>query len=202
MRRVAHVLHALIQEMRIGPPYVLVGQSWGGNYIRAFYDQYPSEVVGMVFIDANTGRGPTREEKAAVLPANERAAALEPPVLPRIPDEVSAGLRAEFEEIGREMMNDGRESRSLRPVSGIPVAVVVATPPGRLQGSAGPIVRLMIQSELEWVLTTPNGILVTANHVGHHVHKDDPSLVARLIKHVLDHVGVPTRDQRVGQRQR
>lgn len=79
---------------------------------------------------------------------------------------------------------------------GIPVAIMVATPPGRLKGNGGAVARLQIEHELEWVLTTPNGILVTANHVGHWVHRDDSALVARLVKHVLDHVGVTTRDLR------
>jgi pimeloyl-ACP methyl ester carboxylesterase len=196
MRRVARVLHALLQQTRIAPPYVLVGQSWGGNYIRAFVDQYPNEVVGLVFLDAATGVGPTREEKAAVLPPELRAAALAPPALPPMPPNIPDGLRAEFEEIGKEMISDGQESRTLRPISGIPVAIVVATPPGRLKGNGGAVVRLQIEHELEWVLTTPNGILVIANHVGHWVHRDDPALVARLIKHVLDHAGVATRDLR------
>jgi pimeloyl-ACP methyl ester carboxylesterase len=196
MRRVARVLHALLQEARIAPPYVLVGQSWGGVYIRAFLDQYPTEVAGMVFLDATTGMGPTRAEKAAVLPAELRAAALAPPVLPPMPPNISDGLRAEFEEIGKELVNDGQETRTLRPIAGIPVAAVVATPPGRLRGNGGAVVRLEIERELEWILAVPNSIYVTANHVGHWVHRDDPTLVARLVKHVLDHVGVAPRDLR------
>jgi pimeloyl-ACP methyl ester carboxylesterase len=202
MRRVAFVLHALLDRARVGPPYVLLGQSWGGNYIRAFYDLYPNEVVGMIFVDAETGIGPTREERAAVLPADQRAAALAPPVLPPMPPNIPAGLRAEFEEPGKEMISDGAEARTLRRVSGIPVAVVMATPPGRLRGNGGAVTRLTIRHTSDWVLTLPNAIFVTANHVGHHVHVDDPPLVARLVEHVLDHVGVRTRNERVGQPQR
>jgi pimeloyl-ACP methyl ester carboxylesterase len=186
LRRVARVLHALLQETRVAPPYVLVGHSWGGNYIRAFFDLYPNEVVGLVFIDADTGMGPTREEKAAVVPPENRAETLAPPVLPPIPPNTPTGLRAEFEQIGKEMVSDGAETRTLRPVSGIPVAVIVATPPARMRGISGAITRLMIQHDLELVLPSPNGILVTAN-VGHAVHEHDPVLVAHAIQHVLDH---------------
>jgi pimeloyl-ACP methyl ester carboxylesterase len=192
LRRVGRVLHSLLQEAKIPPPYVLVGHSWGGNYIRAFYDQFPSEVVGMVFIDAATGVGPTRAEKAAVLPPERRAEALAPPVLPQIPASVPPGLRAELEEVGKEMVSDGAESRTLRPITGIPVAIVIATPPGRLKGDGGPIVRLGIQKDLELALAAPNGMLVTANHVGHAVHQRDPELVIGLIHHVLRHAGKPT----------
>jgi len=196
MRRVARVLHALLQEAQIAPPYILVGQSWGGVYIRAFLDQYPTEVAGMVFLDATTGMGPTREEKAAVLPAELRAAALAPPVLPPMPPNISDGLRAEFEEIGKELVNDGQETRTLRPIAGIPVAVLNSAAPGRLRGPDSATRWLTIERELEWILTAPNSIYIAANHVGHWVHRDDPTLVARLVKHVLDHVGVKSRDLR------
>jgi pimeloyl-ACP methyl ester carboxylesterase len=186
MRRVAQVLHSLLQEARIAPPYVLVGHSWGGNYIRAFFDQYSEEVAGLVFIDAATGVDPTREEKAAVVPPANRAETLASPVLPPIPPDTPAGLRAEYEEIGKEMIGDGEESRSLRRVSGVPLGIVVATPPGRMQGASGAITRLMIQRQLELAMSVPNGVFVTAN-VGHNVHDHEPALVAFLVRHVLSH---------------
>jgi pimeloyl-ACP methyl ester carboxylesterase len=188
LRRVARVLHTLLAQTEIGPPYVLVGHSWGGNYIRAFYDQYPGEVVGMVFVDAETGVGPTREQRAAALPPDQRAAAMAPPALPPIPPNTPAGLRAEFEQIGKEMISDGAESRTLRPVSGIPIAAVVATPPGRMRGNSGAVTRLAMTHVSDWVLASPNGLFVAASHVGHFVHVDDPALVAGLVKHVLDRV--------------
>jgi pimeloyl-ACP methyl ester carboxylesterase len=186
MRRIAQVLHSLLGEAHIPPPYVFVGHSWGGNYIRAFFDQYPSEVVGLVFIDAPTGADPTREEKAAVVPPENRAETLAPPVLPPLPPDTPAGLRAELEEVGKEMINDGKESRSLRPVAGVPIGIVVATPSGRMQGVSGAITRLIIQRHLELAMSVQNGILVTAN-VGHNVHDHEPGLVAYLVQHVLNH---------------
>lgn len=173
-------------------PYVLLGHSWGGNYIRAFLDQYPTEVVGLVFIDASTGTDPTREEKAAVVPPENRAATLAPPVLPPIPPDTPPGLRAEFEEIGKEMISDGQESRSLRPVSGVPIAIVVATPPARMKGPSGAITRLMIQRQFELAMSVQHGLLVTAN-VDHNVHDHEPSLVAFLVQYVLNHPQGPSK---------
>ena len=42
------------------------------------------------------------------------------------------GLRAEYELIGFEMVNDYPEARSLRLPTGVPVVAVLAAPPGRL----------------------------------------------------------------------
>jgi len=48
---VAQNLHAILEELKISPPYILVGHSLGGVYIRAFAGIYPTEVVGLAFID-------------------------------------------------------------------------------------------------------------------------------------------------------
>lgn len=44
-------LHRLLTAASIAPPYVLVGHSMGGMYVRQYADAYLSEVVGMVLVD-------------------------------------------------------------------------------------------------------------------------------------------------------
>jgi pimeloyl-ACP methyl ester carboxylesterase len=51
--RIAAELHTLLGNAAIPGPYVLVGQSFGGLYVRVFADQYPDEVAGLVFVDAS-----------------------------------------------------------------------------------------------------------------------------------------------------
>lgn len=45
-------LHTALQKAGIAPPYILVGQSFGGFLVRAFARYYPTEVVGMVLVEA------------------------------------------------------------------------------------------------------------------------------------------------------
>lgn len=90
-------------------------------------------------------------------------------------------------------ISDGAEARTLKPISGIPVGILRATPPGRMRGDSGAITRLIIQPDLDLALSAPNGILITANHVGHFVQKDDPALTVKLIAHVLEHVAIDSR---------
>jgi pimeloyl-ACP methyl ester carboxylesterase len=45
-------LHTLLERAGVAGPYVLVGHSSGGNYVRVFADRYPDEVAGMVLVDA------------------------------------------------------------------------------------------------------------------------------------------------------
>jgi pimeloyl-ACP methyl ester carboxylesterase len=46
-------LHTALQHAGIGGPYVLAGHSYGGLVVRAFADEYPDEVVGLVLVDAS-----------------------------------------------------------------------------------------------------------------------------------------------------
>jgi pimeloyl-ACP methyl ester carboxylesterase len=47
----AQALHTLLRNANAPAPYVLVGHSFGGLYVRMFAEMYPTEVVGMVLIE-------------------------------------------------------------------------------------------------------------------------------------------------------
>ena len=52
-KQIARELHTLLANAGIDGPYVLVGQSFGGLYVRMYDDMYPKEVAGMVLVDAS-----------------------------------------------------------------------------------------------------------------------------------------------------
>ena len=45
-------LHTLLERAGVPGPYVLVGHSSGGPYVRVFAARYPDEIAGMVLLDA------------------------------------------------------------------------------------------------------------------------------------------------------
>jgi pimeloyl-ACP methyl ester carboxylesterase len=45
-------LHTLLERAGIDGPYVLVGHSSGGVYVRVFADRYPDDVAGIVLLDS------------------------------------------------------------------------------------------------------------------------------------------------------
>ncbi|HWI63011.1 MAG TPA: alpha/beta hydrolase, partial [Symbiobacteriaceae bacterium] len=49
---IAGDLHALLEKAGLPGPYILVGHSLGGYYVRLFAARYPAEVAGMVLVDA------------------------------------------------------------------------------------------------------------------------------------------------------
>jgi pimeloyl-ACP methyl ester carboxylesterase len=50
----ARELHTLLQVIHAGPPYVLVGHSYGGMITREFAALYGHQVAGMVLLDASS----------------------------------------------------------------------------------------------------------------------------------------------------
>jgi pimeloyl-ACP methyl ester carboxylesterase len=67
--QIATELHAALQAAGVGGPYVLVGHSFGGLYVRMFADRYPEEVGGLVFVDPthpDQGLRAAREGEAMV----------------------------------------------------------------------------------------------------------------------------------------
>ncbi len=52
-QQIAGELHTLLGNAGIDGPYVLVGHSFGGLYVRMYADLYPNEVEGMVLVDSS-----------------------------------------------------------------------------------------------------------------------------------------------------
>jgi len=50
-------LHLLLHTAQIAQPFVLVGASMGGAYVRAYQRRFPEQVVGMVLVDATHDEG-------------------------------------------------------------------------------------------------------------------------------------------------
>jgi pimeloyl-ACP methyl ester carboxylesterase len=49
--QIATELHAALHAAGLGGPYVLVGHSFGGLFVRVFADRHPDAVAGLVLVD-------------------------------------------------------------------------------------------------------------------------------------------------------
>lgn len=61
-QRIARELHTLLTRAGIAGPYVLVGHSLGGFIIRLYRQTHPTDVAGMVLVDAGHERQFEQEE--------------------------------------------------------------------------------------------------------------------------------------------
>ena len=50
--QVAYELHTLLANAGVKPPFVLAGHSYGGLLVRQYQAMYPSDVAGLVLVDA------------------------------------------------------------------------------------------------------------------------------------------------------
>lgn len=64
----AEALHTLLSNANMSGPYVLVGHSFGGLYVRMYAEMYPDEVAGMVFIEGTLPDGLKALGKPDVMP--------------------------------------------------------------------------------------------------------------------------------------
>jgi len=51
-KQIVYELHTLLERAGEKPPYVMVGQSYGGWLVRTYRSAYPTEVAGIVLVDA------------------------------------------------------------------------------------------------------------------------------------------------------
>ena len=63
-QRIATELHDALEAGDIRRPYILVGSAFGGDHIRAFADLFPSDVAGLVLVDADSSDVDTPANRA------------------------------------------------------------------------------------------------------------------------------------------
>src|SRR5918993_1143899 len=54
VKQISIELHTLLKGASIEGPYVLVGHSFGGLYVRTYAARYPDEVAGVVLVDSSS----------------------------------------------------------------------------------------------------------------------------------------------------
>ena len=69
-QQIAGELHTLLGNAGIDGPYVLVGHSFGGLYVRMYAELYPNEVEGMVLVDSSH---PEQSKRSAEAQADSSA---------------------------------------------------------------------------------------------------------------------------------
>jgi pimeloyl-ACP methyl ester carboxylesterase len=65
---IAAELHQLLLEAKVDGPFVLMGHSIAGMYIRDYAARYPEDITGLIFVDGST---PLQDENPALKAAGE-----------------------------------------------------------------------------------------------------------------------------------
>lgn len=179
--QLATELHTLLHNLRLAPPYVLVGHSSGGFTVRMFAHLYPSEVAGMVLIDATPedhdmviSKTRTPEEWAAYQ-ANYAKMMAAP----------SPGVALEFAAKPQniEMMHQ------IKLPTNVPIISLVATmvsPTATARDRADK--QAAIDLRADWLKQAPQIKQVFAPKSGHFIQNDQPDLVIQAVRDVVAQV--------------
>jgi pimeloyl-ACP methyl ester carboxylesterase len=163
----AFTLKTLLEEIKAPKPYVLVGHSLGGMYVRCFAKFYPEDVSGVVLVDSV----PKGFRKEAVRLGKD----FFPASLDGIPAHLQAELRG-WEETDEQLPTSAEWGQM--PITRI-VADKVAAGYEKLQPS-------WLRFQKEFIEGLPNGRLVEAHGSGHYVQFDAPEIVLREIRLMVD----------------
>jgi pimeloyl-ACP methyl ester carboxylesterase len=163
---IARELRAALDRAGIKPPYVLVGQSFGGIYTRIFASMHPDEVVGMVLLD------PSQEDFIAWMEVHHPTRCIRKTDVKNWPE--GAGIWATLDEV-----------KSSPPLPDVPIVVATGTRP-----SDDPIriatLPVWTESHADWVQTLPQGRHVVVPESGHGVHVEASHQVIELIRQVVE----------------
>jgi pimeloyl-ACP methyl ester carboxylesterase len=154
--QIAGELHALLRGIDETGPFVLVGHSFGGLLVRTFGANYPSEVAGMVLIDASS-------EPEIPIYRRLHAGAW-----------IDGGTKVDIDEVADEV-------RHVR-LGGKPLVVLTAELIEDEWLSQVPEQAAAAQARLATLST--NAIEVLALDTGHFIQDEVPSLVLEAIRQV------------------
>ena len=207
-RHVVENLHALLDALDAPPPYVLVGHSLGGAFIRMYAALHPDEIAGLVFVDpTDTMSEKEQHEYDRAMGLSEQgrrkltAAAREQfNALP------SASVRAEAEMMYAQREAHWPELQKLPPMPDVPVSVLMAAryeprPTDAAERDCDPreCHDRRIAVRRAWLARladeVPHGSLTVVKHTGHFIQNDDPELVVWNIRRVLEADPLPVEVQ-------
>ena len=167
-KQIATELHAALQKSGVKPPYVMVGHSFGGIYVRVFADMYTNEVVGMVLID------PSQESFNDWLGKNQpdRLKAAESDIA-----KAGEGVQAEFAAVNTSYS----QARVAKVPAGIPVTLLTATEDETMPAEGR---KVWIEKHKEWLATVPGSKHIIVEKATHFIQAQQPELVIEAIKQV------------------
>lgn len=204
IKLVAENLKAILTTLNISPPYLLVGHSLGGVYVRGFAGFYPNDIAGLVFIDpadfTETKNDWNNIFRTLGLPEKRIEEMLQNRLYrPLTVDSLRFGSWSETTVLTELRKNDFSEISQL-PMPQVPTYFFVG---GKFDV---PVERRSKEYDQEQFFHIKNnsnmdrwkkliystnkpGALIYLTHTGHYIHREDPRAVIENIKVLIRSLG-------------
>lgn len=201
-QRIVTELHSLLEKAVIEPPYLLVGHSFGGLNMRLFASTYSQEVAGLVLVEASHPASlPYQRNEEGTAPAGtpsnqlmvahyverEEETTFPPEAQPAMHDNLlrTKSLmtsRGEYRALGSSV----QELLKAPPLGDLPLTVMSRGKRQWPAGTAGDSKEEAWQNQQkELARLSRLSHSVVAPKSGHHIHLDEPDLVADVVRDMI-----------------
>lgn len=164
-------LHSGLHSAGIPPPYILVGHSMGGFYIRSFAHQFPNEVAGLVLVD------PSAEGWVETLQTE----------FPQVYKNMMAKEASEPEPLKSEIAGRQASEKQMQaawPLPDVPVTLVTAVQ-FQPDGSEAKIYQEWYKAHQEFLDRVKYGTHLVATNSDHNIQFDRPELIVNAISNLV-----------------
>jgi len=180
-RQMVQELYSLLHELGFAGPYVLVGHSMGGTNVRLFAGEHPTEVVGMVLVDA-----PSSADWLQSFALHSESSQAE----------FKQGLRKLPEGLDFDTFRAGFTDVDAYGSSLGDAPLLVLTrgrepnppPPGVSADVAAMVGRVHRERQPDLLRLSSNSMQIVAARSGHFIQLDAPDLVVAAVAEVVDAV--------------
>ncbi len=165
-------LRAMLQTEGIAPPYVLVGHSLGGTFMKLYAKSFPDEVAGVVLVDARHAEFTQRCRQLGV---------------PRLLYEPPEALLAMLSPTARaELQAAPLTLKQTRRAGKFPaVPLIVLTQSNATSKWPRGLRKVWAASQQRMAKMSKLGRIKVLDDSGHNVHQDRPEVVVRAILSVV-----------------
>ena len=160
---VADDLRRALRLANISPPYVMVGASFGGPFVRIYAGRFPGDVAGIVLVD------PTPDSSTIEGPVSEEARALPATLIQAKASRMPAGMPLFL----------------IRAEASPELPFATASIRTRLLQRQGEIAAESLEHRT-WIAGIPGARLTVTHESGHNVPIEQPELVVATIRRVVD----------------
>lgn len=187
-------LDAVLERTGQAGPFVLVGHSIGGLFVRYYAMTHPDNVAGLVLVDATTEDvwNGFREKLSVDDWAVFEQATVENPELEAAYPDHEFMLTAPL--VDDPNMAEVRRARQETPLKPMPMVVLSHGIPFDAPFPGWPVEvmeQVMSDNQQRVVQLVPGAKHIVAEESGHNIHQDQPELVTEAIRMVVDAVRDP-----------